>query len=129
MKNLILLLFLILTSIYVSAQIPINETRPGKTTTVAPLRQHNILLQQAKYAENPKMSTARTTGTGPVFDTSKWNHRVDSTWGTGLSDTDKLNVLNTFWGHVDSLYPCFVHLPNYNWDSIVNSMRTQIAAG
>ena len=127
MKNALLFL-LIAVSCCASAQTT-QHTGFENNTSVPAYKQHNLLLQHATYAGARHGNERTTSGTGPVFDTAQWAHRVDSTWGAGWPDSVKLSVLNMFWGHVDSLYPCFVHLPAYNWDSIVNSMRTQISAG
>ncbi len=126
-------LLLLLCSITIAASAQTKNDAAGftKSTSVPAFKQHNLLLQRAAYAAaTPHTGTEKTTsGTGPVFDTTQWNHRVDSTWGAGWPDSVKLSVLNMFWGHIDSLYPCFVHLPSYNWDSIVSSMQAQITAG
>lgn len=129
-------LFFVICSLYSYAQHgSYPSTLPGKQqiSEVPPYKQHNMLLQKAQYTNSPftvSLPGAKTTsGTGPIFDTAQWKHRVDSTWGAGNPDSIKLKVLNTWWGHIDSLYPCFIHLPAYNWDSIVNAMRTEISAG
>lgn len=70
-----------------------------------------------------------TRSIGPIFDTSQWKHRIDSTWGYGVSDSEKLILFNTFWNKVRTEYPCFVQLPLYNWDSIVNQMKLEISSG
>ncbi len=61
-----------------------------------------------------------------IYDTTRWAHLIDSTWGGGLSDTIKVQLFNEFWVQMDSFYASFVGLPPYNWDSIVTSMRTEI---
>ncbi len=90
------------------------------------------MLSKARYidASAYKGSAGKTTaGTGIVFDTAKWVHRIDSTWGAGLADTAKLNLFNDFWMQMDSFYAGFAGLPAYNWDSIVNAMRAEISGG
>jgi hypothetical protein len=96
---------------------------------IPPALEHEILLQQATYAQSAKNKTTKTTAGGPVFDTARWNFLVDSTWGTGIADSEKLKVFDRIWKTFDSMYPCFIHLPMYNWDSIVNGMRTEINNG
>ncbi|MBS1778993.1 MAG: T9SS type A sorting domain-containing protein [Bacteroidetes bacterium] len=95
-------------------------------STLPPAKQHQILLQRASYAP---LSQFKGTSSGPVFDTTRWQHWVDSVWGTGIPDANKLSVLNTIWASIDSTYSCFVHLPMYNWDSLINAMRTEVNAG
>ncbi|MCD6010199.1 MAG: Peptidase family [Flavipsychrobacter sp.] len=135
MKYIAILFFVVFCShVYAQQQVK-SVVAPGAHTEMQiPLyKQHNVLLQKAQYTAGPYSNSsagARTTaGTGPIFDTSLWKHRVDSTWGAGLADSLKLKVLNAWWGHFDSLYPCFMHLPAYNWDSIVNAMRTEVSGG
>lgn len=128
-----LLLVLLVLSIATTAQTNkhMHETDlpgmiPGNQSLS--LRTHNLLLSKANYA--PK-AAAKTTAGGPdyIFDTSRWSHIVDSTWGVGLPDSAKMQVFNHFWGQMDSFYACFVNLPAYNWDSIVAAIDTQIMHG
>lgn len=120
-KIAIFLLMLVLGSLPSVAQ--------DRLTEFPPAFQYLQLLQKATYAPAPQQKTTKTTGFGPVYDPSKWAHRVDSTWGAGIADTSKLTVFNRIWNPIDSAYPCFIHLPMYNWDSLVNDMRTEISAG
>jgi hypothetical protein len=123
MKGLLVCLGLLFYNLSVQAQ---QLTNTGMQPAA---KEHLFMQSKAKYIAAPESKgTARiTSGTGIVFDTSKWVHRIDSTWGGGLSDTAKLNLFNEFWMQVDSFYAGFVGLPAYNWDSIVNAMRTEIS--
>lgn len=91
-----------------------------------PFLKHELLSQKANYANHGQY---KPTGTGQIFDTSRWQYLIDSTWGYGLADTDKIKIFNRVWESIDSTFPCFVGLPLYNWDSLVNSMRAEISAG
>lgn len=95
---------------------------------IPPALEHQILLRKATYQPEARHKTTKTTASG-YFDTSKWRHLVDSTWGVGIPDTSKLSMFNHIWNTIDSSYPCFVHLPLYNWDSLVDEMRAEIIAG
>lgn len=75
-----------------------------------------------------QQTTAAKT-TAAVFDTSMLISRINSCWGPGLTATEKLSIFDAYWGQVDSFYGSFTGLPMYNWDSIVNAMRTEISAG
>lgn len=94
-----------------------------------PYREHILNLNKASYNAAAARGGARTTTTGPVFDTTRWAHIIDSTWGSGLADTDKLNLFNFYWDTVNTHYAAFVHLPAYNWDSVVGAMQTEIGGG
>jgi hypothetical protein len=108
----------------------VAQAQPLLNTTndIPPAKQHQLLLQKAKYVETSQRKTTKTTAS-VVFDTARWNHLVDSTWGNGIADTAKLSMFDRIWNPIDSNYPCFVQLPLYNWDSIINAMRNQISAG
>jgi Peptidase family S41/Secretion system C-terminal sorting domain len=94
---------------------------------ISVMKQHNLLLSRAN---NVSKKDARTTaGTALVFDTTRWNNRVDSTWGSGFSTAQYLNVFNAWWNTINTQYPCFIHLPNYNWDSVVTAMTATISLG
>ena len=117
----ILLLACILCSVCSFAQVGFEpESNP-----IA--RERVIQLNKAAYL--PRVAHKTTSGSGPVFDTTLWSHRIDSVWGAGTSDSAKLSMFNIFWGQIDSFYACFVQLPAYNWDSIVLAMRTEISGG
>ncbi len=124
MKGVIFILFFIAGSVGLHAQ-PLMESPKG----VSQYREHTVMLSNARYINANGGAAKTTAGTGPIFDTAKWTHRIDSTWGVGMADTAKLNLFNQYWAQVDSYYACFVQLPSYNWDSIVNAMRTEISAG
>lgn len=94
----------------------------------SPAIEHHKKLQQATYSQPPSHKGTKTTASA-IFDTTRWNHIIDSTWGAGIDDTAKLSMFNRIWASFDSIYPCYVHLPLYNWDSIVNDMRTKISNG
>lgn len=94
-----------------------------------PLKEHMSMLRATEYAAAPQAKASKATSATPIFDTNNWQHIIDSTWGQGLADTAKLSLFNQFWTAMDSAYACFVKLPNYNWDSIVNAMRTEITMG
>jgi len=101
---------------------------PGyKPDTATAYKQHNMLLNRARY--RPKYAEKTTLLTGPVFDTTKWAHRVDSTWGYTYTTSEYLDIFNTWWNTINTQYPCFVHLPAYNWDSTVSAMQAEINAG
>lgn len=102
---------------------------PGFNSRSMPLREHNLLLRQANDAQPTHRLAGKTTLSGPVFDTSRWARRIDSTWGVGIPASQKLELFNRFWGQTDSFYSCFIHLPMYNWDSIVADIDTQIVHG
>ncbi len=128
MKYFVLLcLFFAVT--FAHAQTAQNELpRMNISKEDLPLRQHKLRLSQAEYANAP---AAKTTNSGPGynFDSSRWAHLVDSTWGAGLPDAQKMAQFNTFWKHFDSFYACYINLPAYNWDSIVTAIDTQIMHG
>ncbi|MBA3829285.1 MAG: T9SS type A sorting domain-containing protein [Taibaiella sp.] len=94
----------------------------------SPYKEHQERLRNVRVIGDPN-KFARTTGIGPIFDTSRWSRLVDSTWGAGYTDSIKLQLFNEYWSHFDSTYACYVGLPHYNWDSIVNAMRSEIMAG
>lgn len=102
---------------------------PGFTASPdeLPMRLHHLRLSQASYLQKTAHKTT-TPGAG-VFDTTRWAFLVDSTWSSGMADTDKMSVFNTYWAQMDSLYACFINLPAYNWDSIVAATDTEIIHG
>ncbi|MBS1778992.1 MAG: T9SS type A sorting domain-containing protein [Bacteroidetes bacterium] len=116
MRNIYSVLFCLFSVISSFAQ-PISGLPPAL--------QHQLLLQRMHIAH----TQLKGTGSGHVFDTTRWNYLVDSTWGPGLPTSDKLTLFNTIWTSIDSTYAAFTGLPRYNWDSIANSMRAEISAG
>jgi len=92
-----------------------------------PARDHLFDLHRAPYSSYDRNIRAKTTSN--VFDTTGWAASVDAYWGNGLPTANKLSIFDTFWHEVDSSYPCFVQLPLYNWDSIVNAKRNEIGMG
>lgn len=76
-----------------------------------------------------KLPAKKIRSNGPIFDTSQWAFRIDSTWGYGIPDSQKLQVFDAFWDNANQYYDCFVQLPLYNWDSIIIQMRAEINAG
>ena len=46
-----------------------------------------------------------------------WRRAIDSTWGQGLSTTEKLQIFDQFWNDIDAYYPSFFNL-SVNWDSL-----------
>lgn len=125
MKKLLFIILCLIVLQYANGQ----EKYLYSTEEIPPALQHIILSQQAKFINTTHSKTTKTTASGPVYDTSRWSHLVDSTWGNGIDDTAKLSMFNRIWSSFDSTYPCYVHLPLYNWDSIVNSMRAEITSG
>lgn len=129
----IFLCVLLFGSLVASAQSrrgSLPATTPGAVGSHAqmPFREHQFRLSQAEVA--PRLA-AKTTAGGPgyIFDTSVWAHLVDSTWGPGMADTDKVALFNFFWANLDTAYACFVNLPAYNWDSMVADIDTQVIHG
>jgi len=121
-------LFILLSFAAFSAQAQ-QGTAPLISSGPIPLmKQHQLLLHNNSYAPLTR-TAAKGTSAGPIFDTTNWAHLVDSTWGTGISTANKLDMFDFYWHKVDSAYPCFIHLPNYNWDSVVNAKRTDINTG
>ena len=59
---------------------------------------------------------------------AEWNVMVDTTWGDGLSTSDKLLLFDRFWEAADKYYPGFVNR-DPGWDSLRNVYRPEIEAG
>ncbi len=113
-----ILLFCLILSIHLKGitQVPIYTGYGGSA-------------QDPGEAAAPDNLGKKGGSTGPIFDTTKWTARIDSTWGFGVSTAEKLQLFDTFWNTIDSSYPCFINLPDYNWDSLTAAMRAEIAGG
>ncbi len=59
---------------------------------------------------------------------SEWKDILDTTWGSGLPQEDKLTIFETYWETVNNRYAGFVNNP-VNWDSIHDIFRTEIEKG
>jgi hypothetical protein len=59
---------------------------------------------------------------------SDWQYIIDTTWGIGLSTTEKLQVFDSFWNQVDQTWGGFPNLV-INWDSLKNYYRPIVQAG
>lgn len=118
------ILFL-LSILFISTEL---FSQPLLTDTDIPHLKTEQLLNSGTYSLREMSKGTKTTATD-VFDTARWTHIIDSTWGVGISNTEKLSLFDQIWKSFDSTYPCYIHLPQYNWDSIVNEMRTEISAG
>jgi hypothetical protein len=56
-----------------------------------------------------------------------WRAAIDSTWGVGISTSEKLAIFDNFWTTIDEEYAGFNNL-DVDWDSL-NSYRDTVAAG
>jgi len=126
MKNLLLVLLFIVSFTTLQAQ----QQAPATNNSV-PLKELQKTLDSLQLLSRAEARgyAAKTTAAGMIYDTTQWAHKIDTTWGAGLSTAEKLNVFNTYWGQIDSFYASFTELPLYNWDSIINAMRTEISGG
>lgn len=59
---------------------------------------------------------------------AEWNEMVDTTWGEGMPNSDKLLLFDRFWEAVDKYYPGFVNR-DPGWDSLRTLYRPEIEAG
>jgi hypothetical protein len=99
------------------------------TKSPVPLKELQRKIDSLQNIPLPAGKGYAAKTTAAIFDTTAWASAVNSIWGAGLSTSEKLNVFNTYWGQVDSFYGSFTELPMYNWDSIINAMRTEISGG
>lgn len=121
MKKIIILFSILINSNCLNAQT--NELM--KNNKLLPMLENLKLLRKVPNINNYTLNIKSSN----VFDTTLWVHLVDSTWGNSMSNADKLNLFNQLWNPINYEYPCFVNLPMYNWDSIVNAMRNEIING
>ncbi len=122
MKYATLVFVVLLCSVNLNAQINSKEFE------TVPLKTLQRTLDSLQALSVSRMQLAGKT-TASNFDTTTFTARINSSWGAGLSTSEKLNVFDTYWKQIDSFYASFNGLPMYNWDSIVNAMRTEISGG
>jgi hypothetical protein len=60
--------------------------------------------------------------------TKDWSFAIDTTWGEGLTTTQKLDFFDTWWYRIDQTWGGFPNL-TINWDSLKNYYRPIIEAG
>jgi len=61
-----------------------------------------------------------------------WQNAIDSTWGWGLTKSQKLSIFDTVWNDIDDIFACFMNHPDYwpgFWDSLGTLYRTEIENG
>lgn len=117
---------LVLVALLCSADL--KAQRSGKESETVPLKSLQRKLDSLQAVSVAHIKLAGKT-TASNFDTTTFAARINSSWGAGLSTTEKLNVFDTYWKQIDSFYASFNGLPMYNWDSIVTAMRTEISGG
>lgn len=123
MKYPILLFVFIMACVGAHAQELMKQTNDG-----VPLKALQYKLDSLYSAGMQKTTVAAKT-TASIYDTSTFRARIDSWWGVGVTTAEKLQVFDSYWKNVDSFYGGFVGLPMYDWNSITNAMRAEIASG
>ena len=63
-----------------------------------------------------------------VHTVEDWRHKIDSTWGEGISNITKLRIFDDFWKTIDEEYPSF-HNIDVDWDSLRNVFRPEVISG
>jgi hypothetical protein len=63
-----------------------------------------------------------------LYTKEDWQAIIDSTWGTGMSTSKKLQLFDYCWNLIDQKYPSFFHIED-NWDSLRAVYRPEIASG
>ena len=58
---------------------------------------------------------------------TEWRAVIDSTWGEGVSTTEKLAIFDNFWTRVDEEYAGFINL-EVDWDALY-AYRDTVAEG
>jgi hypothetical protein len=72
------------------------------------------------------------TKTPGLYTNHHWAAVIDSTWGWGLTKSEKLAFFDDYWDTVDEAFACFPSLPGYTpgfWDSLRTLYRTEIENG
>jgi hypothetical protein len=114
--------FCFLTMSQLSAQdkiLPPDKISPRHAITLTPAAQP-LLSRMTPFTITGKKASGYTA--------QDWGRVIDSTWGSGQSATDQLNVFDAFWSTVDQQWAGFPNLP-LNWDSVRNVYRSQIGSG
>jgi len=62
------------------------------------------------------------------YSKTDWQRVIDSTWGPGLSTTEKLTIFDSFWNTINDSFACFNNL-TVNWDSLRALYRPEIEGG
>ncbi len=57
-----------------------------------------------------------------------WRPAIDSIWGKGLPDDDKLAIFDSVWTRIDQNFACF-HNITVNWDSLRTHYRPEVEQG
>ncbi len=57
-----------------------------------------------------------------------WDAIIDSTWGSGLPTSEKLEIFDSIWTVIDYKYACFQNL-DLDWNAIRDTYRPEIENG
>jgi len=106
----------ILVILFVFLSIPLKE--------FAQFREDELLRNSP-----PQIATHEKTAQWPAQSfyqrKSEWQWIVDSTWGPGVSTSQKLNIFDTYANYIQSNFTLFYRL-NLNWDSLKTFWRSKI---
>lgn len=100
-----------------------------KVRNELPMLKHLLLLQGEQNTSCNRSVVPQAASSSPVFDTSRWAFLIDSTWGVGANTVTKFTLLQQMWDTLNQTYSGFVHLPNYNWDSLVAAKKAEVNGG
>ncbi len=84
-----------------------------------------IAKASAQRTYVPPTAVAKRPGHYTIAD---WRSVIDSTWGWGLTKTQKLAIFDAYWNTIDSAFACFNNI-EVNWDSLGTLYRDEIVNG
>ena len=63
-----------------------------------------------------------------LYNADDWKTTIDTTWGEGLSTTEKLRIFDEFWNDVDERCVSFLN-SNLDWNAVKDKYRPEIETG